>query len=626
MFHKIYRIIYFVAAFFVFTAIFPYNTNAADKIISVGGRVYEFDKKSGYEISSCEPVLLGRTIGNFSVSGNIVKNTEKNNIPTFEITDGETLRFLYTYDDTMLNAAGTDEHLTSDSKKSVDNIELGEKIQKGAVVLQTSLDGQKWIIKQKHTNVFENTPVQTEPFYETMEVQLINGCYYRFIVAYETEKEIESSKILWVDKKNYEYKKYAEVYEFYASYGNKSSVAPSEKDRTFTLGEVTNTGVGNGYSGSNPLTVKDPHYGWNIGSFYVSGYTEKTDDNIFLKNVGDKITLWFKPEQDIDCLNGNDKLSITGDAEYHDQYFQTQQHDGGRGTLVIRYTDYRGTKHEPIIYDNYLEAFISANADTKVYVFEEGDYEVALDYKIKNDKFIDSYNDYRIFFTFKIRNGNCMVYPFDIKNGNELTNSSVTENGFFLDLAQSRYLKINVERSRWVQGANGYTEDVRKNGPAKDGDKYDEEGIYTIEVTNPTTGKTTEKKIYVGQDSIMIASMNPKNSNYSLDQIAELVEQGAEIQKDGTIIIPEPPETEPPITETETVAETSDSTESVSVTETSAITESTAETTAEEAVPVSAKAVQYRNLYPVWIIIISVIIAAAAGGAVIYIGKNKKKQ
>ena len=55
----------------------------------------------------------------------------------------------------------------------------------------------------------------------------------------------------------------------------------------------------------------------------------------------------------------------------------------GRGTLIIRYTDERGVKHDPEIYTNYLEANAKTSADTVVKLFEEGDYEVALDYEIK---------------------------------------------------------------------------------------------------------------------------------------------------------------------------------------------------------------------------------------------------
>ena len=44
----------------------------------------------------------------------------------------------------------------------------------------------------------------------------------------------------------------------------------------------------------------------SLGNFFVSGYTDKvTDTNgnvVFLKNDGDKVTLWFKLEQDINRL------------------------------------------------------------------------------------------------------------------------------------------------------------------------------------------------------------------------------------------------------------------------------------------------------------------------------------
>ncbi|MBD5146893.1 MAG: hypothetical protein HDT21_13450 [Ruminococcus sp.] len=628
MIRKVFCIFCLAAIFSITIAALPYNVNAADKNITINGKVYEFDEKSEYEVSSSEPVLNANALGKFSISGNILNSTEKDNISTFEVADGSSLSFTYTYDDSLMNATGTNEHLTSDNKKLVDNVELKEKIQNGAVILQTSLDGQKWTVNYKQTNVFEDTPVQAEAFYETNDIQLLNGCYYRIIVAYKTEKEIEPSKFLWADIKNYEYKKYAEVYKFYAVYRNSGESTPSDNERTFTLGEVINTGTSNGYSGSNPLTAKDPHYGWELGSFKISGFTEN-NDNIFLKNVDDKITLWFnfKENIDIDRLNGNDKLSIANDDSGYDQYFQTKPTDMGRGTLIIRYTDYQGVKHEPIIYTNYLEAISSASADIKVRVFEEGDYEVALDYKIKNDKFIDTYEDYRIFFTFKIRNGNCMAFPREVGSTRELKNSSVSENGFYLDLAKSRYLKINVEMARWTKGADGYTEDVRYNRPAKDGDQYTEEGIYTIKVNNPSTGENTIKKIYVGSDSVLIASMNEKNKSYTINDIAALVEQGAEIQSDGTIIPPKPPETEPPVTETETITEISEtSVETVTETETTttSVTSVVEESEEIEAIPVSAEATQNSGSSFVWIFIV-IAVVAAAGGILIYMQKNKKE-
>ena len=284
----------------------------------------------------------------------------------------------------------------------------------------------------------------------------------------------------------------------------------------------------------------------------MSGYTDEvkgSDGNmVFLKNVGDKVTLWFRLNQDINKLNGNEKLSITADGTGSDQYFETPTMDFGRGTLIIRYIDHNNVKAEPIIYTNYLEANTSVGADTKVQLFEEGDYEVALDYQITNDQLIDKTGHYRIFFKFSIRNGNCMVYPFDVATGSELTNSSMTENGFRLDLAKSRYLKINLKREMMTESADGLVEDTRFNGPARDGAEYTDEGIYTITVTNEYTGQFTVKKIYVGTNNVLRAHMT---TGLSIPEINNLVDQGATIADDGTIQLativqttPEPDETE----------------------------------------------------------------------------------
>jgi len=259
------------------------------------------------------------------------------------------------------------------------------------------------------------------------------------------------------------------------------------------------------------ISKKDPHYGWELGNFFVSGYTDEITDNnentVFLKNVGDKVTLWFKLKQNINGLNGNEKITVTSDNEGYDQYFETPKMKFGRGALIIRYTDHNNVKTEPTIYTNYLEANATVGADTKVKLFEEGDYEVALNYEITSDEFIDKIGHYRIFFKFSVRNSNCMVYPFDVKTGNELTNSAMTENGFKLDLAKSRYLKINIKKEVLKDSADGLVEDTRFNGSAKDGAEYTDEGIYNITVSNQYTGVFTTKKIYVGTNNIIRAHM-----------------------------------------------------------------------------------------------------------------------
>ncbi len=106
---------------------------------------------------------------------------------------------------------------------------------------------------------------------------------------------------------------------------------------------------------------------------------------------------------------------------------------------------------------------------------------------------------------FSVRNGNTMVFPFDAVTGEELTNSVFTENGFYIDLANSKYLNVDIKKEVLNEGVDGLIEDTRFNRPAKDGEKFTEEGIYTITVTNQYTNVVTEKKIYVGVNNVLKA-------------------------------------------------------------------------------------------------------------------------
>lgn len=322
-----------------------------------------------------------------------------------------------------------------------------------------------------------------------------------------------------------------------------ANVRAKEKEPVSTarmyLGAAVNAGNGDGYPEKNEIDIDDPHYNWKLGEFYVGGFTrvidEKSGSPIFLKNVGDKVKLSFILNQDIDKLNGNDELSIEQDENGYDEHFGIPKTDFGKGMLVIRHTNYQNKTEEPVLHKNYLES-VKVKADTEVELCEEGDYEVALDYEIDVDNGIQFWKqgtyDYRIYFKFSVRNGNCMVYPFDTVNKNELTNTSVTENGFYLDLAKSKYLDINVKKEVLKEGAEGLVEDTRFNMPASDGESYTDEGVYTITAKNRYTNQTTTKIIYVGTNDLLKAHVT---TNLSLKEIKKQMAQGAKINADGSI-------------------------------------------------------------------------------------------
>ena len=512
---------------------------AEDTTVPIPGTIYAFGEKDNYDINSENITEDFNSFGTFSISGDLVQTDNIGGIDIYTASTGS-VNFYYKY--TLPGKVDESEwHLSEDNGKKVAGSTLGSKIKKGAILIQSSKDGTKWVDETSFTDVFAGTEVSSESIYTTKPIQLVNGCYYRIIVAYKYERLIGKNKVLFVETDDKEYKKTAEVYQFYISDGKNATEADNSRQKK--LGETIRTKENKGYTGQKAIDIDDPHYGWELGQFFVSGYTRDTQDSngtpVFLKNVGDQITLWFNLKQDIDCLNGNDQLEIASDKDGYDRDFQTKKTNTGRGMLLIRYTDEQGVKHEPEIYTNYLAANVSTSANTVVKLFEEGDYEIALDYrikntprKIKNIEVVPEYSDYRIFFKFSVRNGNCMVYPFDIATGAELSNSEITENGFRLDMARSRYLTIDVKKSVVTQGPDGYSEDVRFNRPAKDGDSYEEEGIYVFDVKNLYTGENTTKTIYVGSTDYMKAlAVN----NYTVSQLNEEIKRGKVIQSDGSL-------------------------------------------------------------------------------------------
>lgn len=316
------------------------------------------------------------------------------------------------------------------------------------------------------------------------------------------------------------------------------------------LGTAVETGTDNGYSESKAIGEDSPHFGWDLGRFYVSGFTskQKTADGsfTFLKKSGDKLALKFRLDQDIDTLNGSDRLTIADDANGFDEAMGIPRSENGfgRGAVIIRQTDYQNARSEPTVYRDYL-AGVKQDANTEVQLFEEGDYEVKFNYEIKNDarkplglvSILPEYSNYCVSFTFKVRNGNTMVFPFDSKTGGELINESSTPNGFTIDMAKSRYLDVNVEREVLAgDGASLVVTDTRENGPARDGEKYEEPGIYTITASNPTTGETISKVIYVGEDPVLKAYVV---NDASLTEIREKISQGAKVGDDGQLEWPE---------------------------------------------------------------------------------------
>ena len=287
----------------------------------LAGSFYEWGKEnSKYPFSTSKSVSTRKsdTYGKFTLVGAIAEMDEHSGTPSYLVKGNTNVAFKYVYGNSKLSkndAGDVNWHITNDGNKKIDNdaLDLGSKIKSGAIIIQTSLDGTKWINDRILTDVFAQTPVQTDSIFSTNEIQLVNGTYYRFIVVYRERKLVGSSGWLVFQSLKYDYRERVEVYNVYLE--SETEYYHTDNDNRMSLGTTVNAGGSNGFNEANPISSKDFQYGWDLGNFFVSGYSDKKEDKngnpVFLKNVGDRVSLNYKLLQDIDCLNGKDYLKIT---------------------------------------------------------------------------------------------------------------------------------------------------------------------------------------------------------------------------------------------------------------------------------------------------------------------------
>ena len=95
-------------------------------------------------------------------------------------------------------------------------------------------------------------------------------------------------------------------------------------------------------------------------------------------------------------------------------------------------------------------------------------------------------------------------------------------------------MDINIKKEVLNEGANGLVEDARFNRPAKDGEEYTEEGIYTIISKNRYTNQETKKRIYVGTNDILKA-VAATDKPYNV--VKDYIEKGATVESNGAILL-----------------------------------------------------------------------------------------
>lgn len=373
-----------------------YEIYAADNNEYIDGSVYELGEKDKYDLSKAN--IVSETGRRFFVEGDFTESSTNDGIKHFDVNSGNLkLKIDTQYAQELISPLNTgDWKVINDKTKIVDSTKLEENIGKGAIIVQTSKDGVSWINSDSKIDFYNgldsinNREINGEnpgAFYLTSNVQLNNGCYYRIIVAYKMQKEDPNSKGLFGKK---EEKERIEIYEFYACNPEaKAKQLKLENDKdTYEYSTTMRVDSSNGFNNAKLMESDDPHIDWNVGSFYINGFTRVTDEEIpvFLKTPKDKTVLWFKLDQDINKCNGNNDIKVDYTKTGSDIEFVTPTiNDWGKGTLIVRKKD-RNNKTERQIYTNYLEATATIGANNRIDLYEEGDYEVALDYQLHYDK------------------------------------------------------------------------------------------------------------------------------------------------------------------------------------------------------------------------------------------------
>ena len=544
------RIISALGAAALITAQAPLSASAEKNEIYLSGKVYEYDASRSFKVSSfyyMDRTTELETLGKLSVEGDTTGSATSDNVAAFEVNGADSLTFTYDFNDSLYREGKFNWHIVEDSATEIDGMKLNSQVRSGAVMIETSPDRQCWSVAEAHTDIMRSASSgYGSVSYTANSSQLLGGCYFRVIVAYQLEEQLDENFFWFFDISDKDRKRVAEVYEFYAkSSGTAIPADVPEKDPDkLYVGETVFAGYNNGYTGSQAITAGNVHYGFEIGRFSLDGYAEQQSDNTLVKLPDQKVTLNFELlQKDLNALGGDRDLSIISDSLGIDNYFKQSGQAFGKGALIIRRTNSSGALEDPVVIPDFLSNAAFSGGESPVYEFDEGDYECALDYRInENGFFYDDQYDYKTYFSFKVRNSGCGIWLLDSQSGESLDNAVSTENGFRLDSSVSEYLRMKISLSQWVEKENGYTETHIFDRAPIDGEVFEQEGIYTITAVNPTVDPIASqpviKRIYVGTDEVLRAYCKGVGKDITVNMIADCLRRGGSVADDGTLILP----------------------------------------------------------------------------------------
>ena len=262
----------------VVSFIFPLYAVSANDVSDGNVEVtsYELKDESNFAIKDATKVnkfFYGDvSIGYMSIDGDVNEKTSYNGFTAYPSIGDLKLKFNY---DGSYHTNNKDKWNISDSDdKKISGCEV-DKIKSGAILVQSSLDGENWEKKFSLSDIFDKNLSCLKDFYTISEKDIRKGTYYRISVAYEMSIRTKNGNI----KDEYETKKCLEVYKFYACYDadpvvfkdvNTGKASDYSSKESFSSGFVFDKG-GTNYNVTVSKDGKKAENAVNNSSFYEKG-------------------------------------------------------------------------------------------------------------------------------------------------------------------------------------------------------------------------------------------------------------------------------------------------------------------------------------------------------------------
>lgn len=143
------------------------------------------------------------------------KTDKKNGIPAFKTDKELKIKYVYNHEYQTDDKDGWNLEESNSTKKVLD-IETEDKPEKGTVIVQKSNDNLKWETIQVIYDLFDDYEGLIELYAED-EGEIINGSYYRLIIAYTMKQRTKESSLKEDHTifDEYSHRGFAEVYNFF---------------------------------------------------------------------------------------------------------------------------------------------------------------------------------------------------------------------------------------------------------------------------------------------------------------------------------------------------------------------------------------------------------------------------